>query len=66
MINLVERLRKESKVSKAELYHNCKVSQGMYYKYLKGSNIPVDVFKSFLDYLGYELTAVKKDSIVKL
>lgn len=66
MIKLIETLRIEQRISKAELSRNAWVSTQMYYKYLNGSSLPVEVFKKMLDYLGYDLRAIKKDSSIKL
>lgn len=66
MIKLIETLRIEQRISKAELSRNVSVSTQMYYKYLNGSSLPVDVFKKMLEYLGYDLRAIKKDSSIKL
>lgn len=66
MIKLIESLRIEQRISKAEICRNVSISVQMYYKYLKGSSIPIDVFIQMLDHLGYDLQAVKKDSSIKL
>lgn len=66
MIKVIEALRIEQKKSKTELAVNSDVSTQMYYKYLNGSSLPVDVFKKMLSCLGYDLTAIKKDSSIKL
>lgn len=66
MINVIEALRIEQKKSKTELAVHSDISVQMYHKYLKGSSISIDVFRKMLDYLGYELTAIKKDSSIKL
>lgn len=66
MIKTIEALRIEQKISKTELANSANVSKAMYYKYLNGSSIPVEVFKRFLNYLGYDLMITKRNSSMKL
>ena len=64
MINKIEKLRKDNKISKAKFARECNISTSMYYKYLHGSELPCSFVVKALNYFGKSLYII--DNIEKL
>jgi len=58
MINKIEQLRKTGKLSKRELATLAGVSEAQYYRYIKGSAMPIETAEKLIKALGYKLAII--------
>lgn len=59
MIENIEKLRIEAKISKAKLARDCGISAQMYSRYLNGSQISAETYNKMVKALGYDLIIAK-------
>ena len=64
IIDIIEQLRIENKVSKSDLCNVAGLHKNMYNHYLKGTSMSFESALKMLNYLGYDLVLTK--SAIKL
>lgn len=60
IINKIERLRKEKRLTKKKLCEYSNISTNMYSKYLNGSKIPFETACNMIEYMDCKLIIISK------
>lgn len=60
IIDTIEKLRKERRISKLDLCTAANVHSNMYASYLKGAKMSYNTVEAMLDYLGFKIQMVLK------